>query len=175
MRGSATARTACTFNDASGRTLGHLDRLTDTVHVVDEADRPAVLGALGLDVPERTPETEMPYSVTIDRLATDLAGNRPGGSALAKAEEHRNEAPVRQQSRSSGCDPEAVSLPIALALVDGAAGLYLLVHSRQIANRAPLLVTAAVLRFAALALTWIGLLPQPGEAGRLPSLPGQLV
>jgi len=70
-----------------------------------------------------------------------------------------------------------VSLPLALALLDGAVALYLLVHAlpRHRRNRGPLLVTAVVLLLAALGLAWVGLLPEPGELGRLPRLPGQLV
>lgn len=70
-------------NDADGRSLGYLDRLTDTVHVNDDVDRPAVLEALGRNIPEqRLPaQVQAPYAVTIDRLAMDLVQNQPGASA----------------------------------------------------------------------------------------------
>jgi hypothetical protein len=68
-------------NDASGRSLGYLDRATSTVYVADETDRLRVLEALGLDVPEQRLPTEAPYAVTIERFASELAGNRPRASA----------------------------------------------------------------------------------------------
>lgn len=72
-----------------------------------------------------------------------------------------------------------MSLPLALALVDAAAGLYLLQHAvrRQRRNRDVLLVTTVVLLLAAVALAAVGLLPQPGEPGHLPPLrpAGELV
>lgn len=67
-----------------------------------------------------------------------------------------------------------VSLPLALALLDAVAGLYLLKHALRHRRRA-LLVTAVVLLLTALALAVIGLLPEAGELGRLPVLPAQQV
>lgn len=82
-------------NDAADRSLGYLDRSTDTVHVEDERDLPRVLLALGLGVTEpRLPEP-LAYAVTVPRLASELADNMPGASARAKAKEHRSQAPVR--------------------------------------------------------------------------------
>jgi len=64
-----------------------------------------------------------------------------------------------------------VPLPLVLALVDAAVGAYLLLAlRRQRRNRKALLVTAVTLLLAAVALAAIGLLPQPGEPGRLPPL-----
>lgn len=72
-----------------------------------------------------------------------------------------------------------MSLPLALALLDAAIGLYLIWHCvrRQRRNRSALLATAAFLLLSAMALAWIGLLPQPGAPGRLPPLApvGELV
>jgi predicted PurR-regulated permease PerM len=72
-----------------------------------------------------------------------------------------------------------VSLPLALALVDAAAGLYLLWFTvrRQRRNRGPLAVTAVVLLLAAVTLVVVALVPQPGEPGGLPPLrpTGELV
>jgi uncharacterized membrane protein YoaK (UPF0700 family) len=64
-----------------------------------------------------------------------------------------------------------VSLTFLVAIIDAVAGLYLLTAlRRQRSNRDALLVTAVLLLLAAMALTAIGLLPQPGEPGHLPPL-----
>lgn len=72
-----------------------------------------------------------------------------------------------------------VSLPLALALVDGLVGAYLLWYAvrRQRRDKGALAVVAVFLLLGALALAAIGLLPQPGEPGHLPPLSpaGELV
>lgn len=61
-------------------------------------------------------------------------------------------------------------LPLALALVDAAVGAYLLWYAvrRQRGDKGVLAITAVFLLLAAGALAVLGLLPQPGEPGRLP-------
>ena len=69
---------------AGGPSRGYLDNTTGAVLVDDEAHRPEVLAALGLS--SAPVEAELPpYAVTIDRLATDLAVNKPGERAREKA------------------------------------------------------------------------------------------
>lgn len=72
-----------------------------------------------------------------------------------------------------------MSLPLALALVDAAAALYLGWYClrRQRRNREALAVTAVFLLLAAVALAVVGFLPQSGEPGHLPPLQpaGELV
>jgi predicted PurR-regulated permease PerM len=65
-----------------------------------------------------------------------------------------------------------LALPLALALVDGLFGAYLLWYAvrRQRRDKGALAVTALFLLLAAAALAVIGLLPQPGEPGHLPPL-----
>jgi hypothetical protein len=78
--------------------LGYLDQKTGEVHVENEADRAAVLEALGLTPPEPQPiliPDPAPYAVTIERLASDLGDNRAGAGAKVKAQELRDAAPVR--------------------------------------------------------------------------------
>jgi formate hydrogenlyase subunit 3/multisubunit Na+/H+ antiporter MnhD subunit len=69
-----------------------------------------------------------------------------------------------------------VSLPLALALVDAAAGLYLLYAlRRQRRNREALAVTAVFLLLCAAALGWLALPERDAdEPGRLPAPTGEL-
>jgi hypothetical protein len=79
---------------ADGPSLGYLDNTTGEVHVVDEAHLAEVLTALGIGAPSA--EAEQPsYAVSVERLATDLAGNKPGERARQMAREQRDAAPVR--------------------------------------------------------------------------------
>lgn len=82
-----------------GASLGFRDNLTGTVHVTDEADRPAVMRALGLmpEVPQQhAPLTEVAsYAVVVERLARDLGENVAGGGARQKALELKGQAPVK--------------------------------------------------------------------------------
>ncbi|MEX2290273.1 MAG: nuclease-related domain-containing protein [Mycobacteriales bacterium] len=80
--------------DGGGRSLGFRDNANDSVHVVVEEDRPAVLRALGIALPGQRPAQE-DYAVTIDRFAVDLGDNAAGAGAKALAQEHREQAPVR--------------------------------------------------------------------------------
>jgi hypothetical protein len=90
-----------------------------------------------------------------------------------------NSPPFWHRRSAASSPAEPISLPLALALIDAAVGLYILQYAvrRQRRDKGALLVTAVFLLLAALALTMIGLLPQPGEPGRLPPLQpaGELV
>jgi formate hydrogenlyase subunit 3/multisubunit Na+/H+ antiporter MnhD subunit len=69
-----------------------------------------------------------------------------------------------------------VSLPLGLALVDAAVGLYLLLAvRRQRRNREALAVTAVFLLACAAALGWLALPERDvNEPGRLPAPAGEL-
>ena len=75
--------------DAAGRSLGYRDNADGSVHVEAEADRPAVLRALGMG------PVEEPYAVVVERVAQDLGGNAAGAGARELAQQHREAAPVR--------------------------------------------------------------------------------
>ncbi len=72
--------------------LGYLDHKTGDVLVEQETERQAVLEALGM-APARVEPA--PYAITIERLATDLGGNRAGAGARERAAELRGQSPVR--------------------------------------------------------------------------------
>jgi hypothetical protein len=76
-----------------GASLGYRDNKTDEIVVYDEERRMDVLVALGVIPAPAVPDLE-PYAITIDRLATDLSGNKAGGSARERAREERAAAPV---------------------------------------------------------------------------------
>lgn len=86
-------------SDATGRSLGFLDRADGSVQVPDETDRSRVTRALGQSLPQPVaPEPSITggeYAVVIDRWAKDLAANTPGAGVRAHAQQHREQAPVR--------------------------------------------------------------------------------
>lgn len=78
-----------------GPSVGYIDNLTGTVHVTDENDRPRIMAALGLAVPEETTPADPPYQIVIDRLARDLSVNVAGAAAREMAQQLKAQAPVR--------------------------------------------------------------------------------
>ena len=83
------------YVNAAGTSLGYLDRETGQVHVTDEKDRSVVERLLGVVPAPPAAADDEPYAVTVERWAPDLSQNEAGAGARAKAQEHREQAPVR--------------------------------------------------------------------------------